>query len=112
MSELPDIVQDAVATLYDFNTEEQLAEGHADITFNRQVDRLRAKRHLFQGEFRPNSMAETEYLQQRLIAAVSLGTPAMSMHLEYDGRIYIIIVKLELGDLAFPLTGRAEPKLT
>jgi hypothetical protein len=112
MSELPDILQDVAATLYDFNTEEQLAEGKADITFNRETDRLRVRRQLFEGEFRPNSTEEAEYVQQRLIAAISLGAPAMSLHVEYGGRIYVFIVKLELGDTAFPLTGRAEPKLT
>jgi hypothetical protein len=32
------------------------------------------------------------------------------MHVEFEGDTWVFVVKLELDDLAFPFTGRAEPK--
>lgn len=112
MADLPIDLKDVEATLFDFNTGEQLAAGRADITFTRETDRLRVKRNLFEGEFRPSSADEMDYVEKRLIAALSQGAPAMTLWVEYGGETWSFVVKLSLFTVTgFPFTGRAEPKL-
>jgi len=108
--DLPSIFQDVSCTVHDFNTSEELASGRCDIKFIEHTDRLRVRRHLFEGLFVPASEAETEALKQHLIARLSLGAPAHLIYLDHGGQTYAFTVKFELGDLAFPFTGRAEPK--
>ena len=109
--DLPSVLRDMSCTVHDFNTTEELASGHCDIKFVEHTDRLRVRRQLFEGRFVPATEEETEALKQHLIARLSLGAPAHLLYLDYGGRTYVFTVKFELGDLAFPFTGRAEPKL-
>ncbi|MEN6549071.1 MAG: hypothetical protein ABFE07_23745 [Armatimonadia bacterium] len=112
MADLPVELRDVEATLFDFNTGEQLAAGRADVTFTRETDRLRVQRNLFEGEFRPASADELDYVEKRLLAALSQGAPAMTLWVEYGGETWAFVVKLSLfSETAFPFTGRAEPKL-
>lgn len=109
MSELPDVLREMEAYVYDFNTGELLAQGLANVTFTRERDPLRVKRNLFEGEFYPGTEEEIEGLKRRLIAGLSVGAPAMSMQIDYEGETYVFTIKFELGELCFPFTGRAEP---
>ena len=111
MSDLPDVLQNVEAYVSDFNTDEFLGQGTIDVTFNRQVDRLRVKRNLFEGTFRPAAAQDFETLKARLIANISLGAPALSMQVDYGDQTYVLIVKFALEGDHFTFTGRAEPKL-
>lgn len=110
MEDLPQVLPDAEATLYDFNTGAELATGHARIEFIEHTDRLRMRRNLFEGTFIPASEEGTEALRRQLLVGLSQGAPAMSMHVEHEGETWVFVVKLEMGDLGFPFAGRAEPK--
>lgn len=109
MEDLPESIADAAAVVYDFNTGEELASGHVNITFVPHTDRLRVRRQLFEGVFVPAAESDTDALKQRLFAGLSQGAPAMSLHVEFEGETWAFVVKLELGDLAFDFSGRAEP---
>jgi len=111
MTDLPDILENAEAYVSDFNTDEFLGAGTIDVTFNRKVDRLQVKRNLFEGVFRPADAAAAEAIRGKLVAAVSMGAPAMSMQVDHDGQTYVFIVKFALAGNGFTFTGRAEPKL-
>jgi hypothetical protein len=109
MDDLPEVLGDVEATIYDFSTGEELAAGHANITFTPHTDRLRVKRQLFEGIFVPAGDG-ADALRQQLLRGLSQGAPAMSLHVEYEGDTWVFVVKLELDELAFPFAGRAEPK--
>lgn len=111
MSDLPDVLQEAEAYLYDFNTGEFLAEGLCNVIFTRQADPLRVKRSLFEGEFHPATAEGAEALRQHLLVGVSVGSPALQMHVDYERNTYVFTIKLGLQNNSFPFTGRAEPKL-
>lgn len=111
MTDLPDVLQNAEAYVSDFNTDEFLGQGTIDVTFNRKVDRVQVKRNLFEGVFRPATADVADTLKRKLIASVSMGAPAMSMQVDYNGQTYVFIVKFALEGDAFSFTGRAEPKL-
>ena len=110
MEDLPEVLADVEAIIYDFNTGEELASGHANINFVPHTDRLRMRRQLFEGAFVPASEEGSDGLRRRLLTGLSQGAPAMSMHVEFAGDTWVFVVKLELDDLAFPFSGRAEPK--
>jgi len=107
MEDLPEVLNDVATTVHDFNTGEQLASGHANITFVPHEDRLRVRRQLFEGVFVPDS---EEGLRQRLLMGLSQGAPAMSLYVDYAGETWVFVAKLELGELSYPFSGRAEPK--
>jgi hypothetical protein len=110
MEDLPEVLQDVEVVVYDFNTGEELASGHANINFVPHTDRLRMRRQLFEGVFVPAAEEGGEGLRRHLLTGLSQGAPAMSMHVEFEGDTWVFVVKLDLDDLAFPFTGRAEPK--
>lgn len=110
MRELPDELRDVEAVVYDFNTGEELAEGHVNVTFVPHTDRLRVMRHLFEGTFVPGSEEGGEVLRRKLFTGLSQGAPALSLHVEYEGDTWVFVVKFELAELALPFSGRAEPK--
>lgn len=110
MEDLPEVLADVEAIIYDFNTGAELAAGHANINFIPHTDRLRMRRQLFEGVFVPGSEDGADTLKQQLFSGLSQGAPAMSMHVEFAGETWVFVVKLELDDLAFPFSGRAEPK--
>jgi hypothetical protein len=110
MEDLPEALADVATTVHDFNTGEQLAAGHANITFVPHTDRLRVRRQLFEGTFVPDAEADAEALRQHLLRGLSQGAPALSLYVDYAGETWVFVAKLELGDLSFPLSGRAEPK--
>lgn len=110
MNDLPDVLLHTEAYVSDFNTDEFLGQGIIDVTFNRKVDRLQVKRNLFEGVFRPAGATDAEAIRRKLVAAVSLGAPAMSMQVDHDGQTYVFIVKFALKGDGFTFTGRAEPK--
>jgi len=109
MEDLPESLADVAAVVYDFNTGAELATGHANVEFVPHTDRLRVRRQLFEGVFVPETEEGLAALKQRLFAGLSQGAPAMSLHVEYEGETWVFVVKLELGDLAFEFSGRAEP---
>lgn len=111
MNDLPDMLLHTEAYVSDFNTDEFLAQGTIDVTFNRKVDRLQVKRNLFEGVFRPDNSAGAEAIRRKLVAGVSMGAPAMSMQVDYEGQTYVFIVKFALVGSELKFTGRAEPKL-
>lgn len=111
MSDLPDVLQNAEAYVSDFNTDEFLGQGTIDVTFNRKVDRIQVKRNLFEGTFRPATADVAETIKRKLIAGMSMGAPAMSMQVDYNGQTYVFIVKFAFDGGSFTFTGRAEPKL-
>ncbi|MCE5241410.1 hypothetical protein LLH23_23340 [bacterium] len=110
MEDLPEVLSDVPAVLYDFNTGGELASGHANITFVPHTDRLRVRRQLFEGTFVPDPDQDVEDLRRQLLTGLSQGAPAMSMQVDFADETWVFVVKLEMGDLAFPFTGRAEPK--
>jgi hypothetical protein len=111
MSDLPDVLQNAEAYVSDFNTDEFLGQGTIDVTFDRKVDKVRVKRNLFEGVFRPATAQVAMTLRDKLVQNVSIGAPAMSMQVDYGDQTYVFIVKFALEGNEFTFTGRAEPKL-
>ena len=110
MRDLPDELRDVEAVVYDFNTGEELAGGHANVTFVPHTDRLRTMRTLFEGVFVPGSEEDGEVLRRKLFMGLSQGAPALSMHMDYEGETWVFVVKFELEEIAFPFAGRMEPK--
>lgn len=110
MRDLPNSLEEAQVTVYDFNTGEELAAGFANVRFLEHSDKLRVMRNLFEGHFTPSTEEEGQNLRRRLFTGLSQGAPAMSMHLEYGGETWVFVVKFQLEDVSFPFTGRAEPQ--
>jgi hypothetical protein len=110
MRDLPDVLQEIQAVVYDFNTGEELAGGFANIKFVVHTDRLRVMRNLFEGMFVPATAEGAQALRRKLFMGLSQGAPALSMHVEHEGETWVFVVKFEVDEIAFPFAGRAEPK--
>jgi len=110
MRDLPDVLQEIEAVVYDFNTGEELAGGFAHLKFITHTDRLRMMRHLFEGTFVPATDEGAQTLRRKLFMGLSQGAPALSMQVEYEGETWAFVVKFEVDEIAFPFSGRAEPK--
>lgn len=108
---VPNILQDVECVVYDFNTGAEIGEGRCDIIFTEDPGRLRVKRTLFTGQFRPNDKLIAGTLRASLISAASSGAPQHTVMLDHEERTWAFRVKFELGDGEFDFTGRAEPTL-
>lgn len=106
----PDELSDVACTVHDFNSGELIASGRMDLAFVQHKDRLRVMRVRFTGEFRPDSLDDQSALEQSMIAGFATGSPAHKIEVEHAGRIWVLVVKFEAGEGAFPFTGRADPK--
>lgn len=108
--DLPDELSDVTCTVRDFNSGGFIASGRLSLQFARQTDRLRKMRFLFSGEFIPDTPADKEGLDDALVSGFSAGAAAHRVEAEYGGRTWVLVVKFEPGERAFPFTGRNEPK--
>ena len=109
-SDFPQELSDAPCTVQDFNSGETIASGRMDVEFVPHTDRLRVRRFLFRGEFRPETLGDRTALEQALVSGFSAGAAAHNIEVEPGGQTWVLTVKFEAGDGAFAFTGRKDPK--
>lgn len=108
--DLPTIINKAPARVCNALSGDEVVCGKADIEFLEHTDTIRVMRNRFEGLFYPETEEEGDLLKADILAQYSSGSPGYQLFFDHDDRSYVLTVKFEIGDIAFPFSGRSEPR--